>query len=256
MEYAEFVRQIKFRLLQPDARRPAAIRALSRLAQRSRIHLDMWMTVLPEGQESIQRRLRPLCRIRRRSTFAVGALINRGVAELPSQQAFVCLGVEEGFPLLAGMAGNRGKCCIGVDLFRRRSTRYVCLDAFEQWKSPRHEFHEQDFRDYFAHTHQGPIGLLACMGSRTYRDQVDALRLAEPFMAPAGMVLIDRINAPEIRRAADDFRKESARAQRVVLDVQTPHPRHPTFGDGVLVLQSGLPKTTLAPAPEADRRAA
>jgi hypothetical protein len=256
MRFADFVRQIKFRLLQPDSRRPAAIRALGRLTRRSGIHLDMWMAVLPDGQESIQRRLRPLCRIRRRSTFAIGAVINRGVSELPAQHAFVCLGVEEGFPLLAGMAGNRGKRCIGVDVFRRRSTRYVCLDAFEQWKSPRHEFHEQDVRDYFAHTHQGPIGLLACIGPRTYRDQIDALRLAEPFMAPAGVMLIDRINAPDVRQAVDDFCNRSARVQHVLLDIRTPHSRHPTFGDGVLVLQSGLPKAAVAPAPGSDRRAA
>ncbi|HTI51351.1 MAG TPA: class I SAM-dependent methyltransferase [Planctomycetaceae bacterium] len=257
MDYADYVRQINFRLFQPETPRPAGFQALNRLARKAGIHLEMWMTALPEDQAAMQQRLRRVCRLRHRSTFAIGAMINRGVEQLPLGQVFLSLGVGYGFPLLAGMAGHRDRHCIGVDSFHRRpATQGSFLKRFARRKSPWHEFHARGFRDYLTHVHQGAIGYCVCDGLAAYEDQFDALRLIEPFLANDSFVLIEDANSPEIRRAIADFLTAGAFEYRVVLDVRTPRSGHPTFWNGVLLLQRGSRKALALSASGRERRAA
>lgn len=46
------------------------------------------------------------------STFAIGAIINRAVRQMPSNTGYVNVGRWHGFTLLAGMLGNAKKRCI------------------------------------------------------------------------------------------------------------------------------------------------
>ena len=104
MDFAEYVQKISFRLLQPTTPRPSGFRALNNLARNAGIHLEMWMTRLPEEQEEMQIRLADVCNVPRMSTFAIGAIINRAVAQMSVGHAYLNIGVWNGFTLLAGMA--------------------------------------------------------------------------------------------------------------------------------------------------------
>jgi hypothetical protein len=257
MDYADYVKQISFRLFQPSTPRPAGFGALNKLAGKAGLHLEMWMTRLPDEQEAMQRRLRRVCRMRRKSTFAIGALINRGVEQMPAGQLFLNLGVGGGFPLLSAMAGHRDKVCIGVDRFSQRpAMRDSFVRRFDRWKSPCHEFYEQDFRDYLKQVHQGSIGYCVCDKMRTEQDQFDAMKLAEPFFADGAMVYVDDINREAIRQGVGDFLSASPFEYRVLLEVQTPRSGHPTFWNGVLLLQRGGRKALAMPFPQSERRAA
>jgi hypothetical protein len=257
MEYADYVRQIKFRLFQPDSSSPAGFQALSRLSRKAGIDLETWITALPDEQEQMQRRLRRICRLRHRSTFAIGALINRGVAQLQPGQAFLCVGVGEGFPLFAAMAGHRRTTCVGVDSFSRHpASREQFLDRFDRWRSPHHAFYQRDFREYLTRIHQRPLGFCTFHGLRTYDDQFDALRLCEPFVAEGGLILVNDLNRVEIRRAAHDFLASATCRYHVLLEVETPRSGHPTFWNGVLLLARGERKALLIPPQAEERRAA
>lgn len=255
MDYAGYVRGITFRLLQPERPRPEGFRALDRLARKSGLNLEMWMTVLPEEQEVMQRRLRPHWRLKGRSTFAIGAIINRAVADLASDQMYLAIGVERGFPLLAGMAGNRKKHCLGLEgHFRSPEVREMFLTRFERRRRPEHDFREGSFRDYLSGRHDGVIGFCSCTGLRTFEDQFDALRMAEPFFAAGALILIHEANRIAIRRGLEAFLSGSATRYRSLLDVRTPRSGHPTFGNGVVLLQQGA--ETAAAAVENQKRAA
>src|SRR5579863_9175704 len=93
MEVADYVKNISFRLLKPETPRPSGFRALNILARKAGIHLEMWMTRLPEDQDEMQKRLTSVCKVPRMSTFAIGAIINRAVAQLPSDRAYLNVGV-------------------------------------------------------------------------------------------------------------------------------------------------------------------
>lgn len=257
MEYADYVRQISFRLLKPETPRPTGFRALNQLARKAGFHLEMWMTQLPEGQEQMQRRLRRVCRVKRCSTFAIGAIINRGVDRLTPAQAYLNIGVGSGFSLFAGMAGHRRQPCIGVDSFSQHAkTKARFLKRFERWKSPRHEFHELDFRKYLGEVHHGSIGFCTCDGLKTYQDQYDALRMLEPHLAEGGIVLLDDTNWEDVNRAVANFLVDSPFEYRVLLDIHTPRSGHPTFWNGVILLERRERKATSVPFVPAERRAA
>ncbi len=257
MDFAEYVQKISFRLLQPATPRPSGFRALNHLARQAGIHLEMWMTQLPDAQEEMQARLKDVCKIPRMSTFAIGSMINRAVAQMSPGHTFLNLGVGNGFTLLAGMAGNSDKKCIGVDNFpQKHSPRNAFIKRFERVRSQNHVFHEASFREYLADKHQDALGVYLLDRPHTYADQLDGLTLAEPYFAKGCVILVDDTNWPQIREANLEFIKQSAFEYRILLDVQTPRTGHPTFWNGVMVFERGKRKSAAAATPRSIRSAA
>jgi len=244
MDVAEFAQGISFRFLQPATPRPSGFRALNHLARKAGIHLEMWMTRLPEGQDEMQARLAQICRGPRMSTFAIGAIINRAVEQMSEGHTYLNVGVANGFALLAGMARNPGKTCVGVDEFAQSNAhRGGFLKRFERLRGANHAFYETDFRKYLAESHSQPLGVYVVDGRSTYEDQCDALKLAEPYFARGCLVLADDTNWPHVREANVDFLKASAFEYRTVLDVQTPRTGHPTFWNGIMLFERGKRKS-------------
>lgn len=238
MDIAEYVKGISFRYLQPQAPRPTGFRALSMFLRRFGMHLEVSNTQLPEDHGPMKRRLRDVLKVPRMSTFAIGAIINKAVSQLPPGQSFVNIGVWNGFTLFAGLAGNGGQKCIGVDNFsHKNSPRKEFLERFDRFSSREHEFHERDYQDYFQNVHQGPIGFYLFDGPHLYQDQLDGLKLAEPFFAENCLVMIDDTNWEQVRRANLDFINTSLNEYRILLDETTPKSGHPTWWNGIMLFQ-------------------
>jgi hypothetical protein len=70
------------------------------------------------------------------------------------------------------------------------------------------------------------------------------------------LVLIDNANRTEVRRAATDFLDASPFGYRELLDARTPRSGHPTFWNGLIVLQSTDRKAAAAAPPAGEQRAA
>jgi hypothetical protein len=169
------------------------------------------------------------------STYAVATLINKAVHQMPWGTAFVNVGVWHGFSFLAGIAANPDRRCIAIDNF----SQYGCpraefLKRFEACRSPRHEFHDMDYEDYFADVHAGPIGFYFYDGEHSYRNQLRGLQVAEPFFSHGCVILVDDTNADEPRTATLDFISRSPGTYRVLFDRRTLRNSHPTFWNGVM----------------------
>ena len=172
------------------------------------------------------------------STPAIGALINRGVAGMAPSEAFVNVGVWNGFTFLSGMAGNSCKVCIGVDNFSQfGGPKDTFLARFERFKSPNHRFHDMDYKEYFASVHWEPIGFYLYDGEHSYQNQLDGLRIAEPFFAPNCLVMVDDTNIREPREATADFVRSSRNQYETILDVTTDRNMHPTWWNGIMLLR-------------------
>jgi hypothetical protein len=199
----------------------------------------MLNTRLPENEDRTRRTLAPVCKVPRMSTFAVGAIINRIVSQLPDDQCFVNVGCWNGFTFLAGMAGNPDKRCIGIDNFSHpNSPRAAFLERFNRFKGPKHEFHEIGFDEYFAKVHQGKIGFYIYDGGHTYQDQYEGLQRAERFFADDCVILVDDTNWPQVRQANLDFMSGSRDGQyELLFDRKTNRNGHPTFWNGVMVIR-------------------
>ncbi len=237
-DLASFATGIGFRWIRPD--QPLGPWHLRMRHQLQRVHypLDLAIARLPADGFRLRRLLRPLCLIPRMSTFAIAAVLNRAVSLMPPDAAFVNVGVWHGFTFLTGMAGNADKRCIGVDDFSEfGGPRDAFLRRFEHRRSARHEFHEMDYRAYFAERHQGPIGVYFYDGEHGYDNQLRGLEAAERFFAPGCVIVVDDTNLPEPRRATMDFVAARGSRYRVLFDRTTAGNGHPTFWNGLLVLQ-------------------
>ena len=237
MTFADYVNGIRFRFLDPGTRPALFERASARLA-RYGVSLEIANTRLPVGRTEMKRRLAPLCAMDRMSTFAIGAMINYGVSRMPAGAAFVNVGVWNGFTLLAGMADNVRASCIGIDNFSEfGGPRAAFLAAFGKARSPVHEFHEMDYRDYFARVHRAPIGFYVYDGEHSYESQLRGLETAEPFFTDRCVLLVDDTNWDAPRRATLDFVNARPGRYRIVLDRRTACNAHPTLWNGVMILQ-------------------
>jgi hypothetical protein len=238
MNFEEYVQGISFRFLQPSRRRPRGLKTLGTILGRLGIRLEVLNVRLPCDEQEMRRRLRDVCRVPRMSTFAVGAMINQAVAQLPDGQAYLNVGVWNGFTFLSGLVGNSGKRCIGIDNFSyRNSPRREFLDRFERFRGTNHAFHEMDYREYFAQVHREPIGFYVLDGPHAYQHQLEGLRLAEPYFAENCIIMVDDTNWDQVRQANLDFIEQSPNPYRVLLDVRTPNNGHLTYWNGEMVLQ-------------------
>ncbi len=198
--------------------------------------MERWNTRLPVP---LHPALRSLLCIPRMSTLAMGTLLRECVAQMPAGSAYVNIGVWHGFSILAGMAGNADRRCIGVDNFSEfGGPRDAFLARFKCRASPHHSFYEMDYRDYFSSVHRGPIGCYFYDGSHTYEDQLEGLQAAEPFFVAGTLVLIDDTNWEAPRNAMEEFLRTSLRRYERILDIRTARNNHPTWWNGLIVLRS------------------
>jgi hypothetical protein len=235
MELPDYVQSVSFRLAHPDMPGPVAVRWALNLLIRTGLPLDTLNTRLPGENRQTRRRLRDAKRACPRGTFATGAIINRIVAQLAEGQAFLALGVGDGFSLLAATSGNPDKLCIAIDdpaagqyePFARR---------FQSLRSATHTLHRVHYRDYFSQPQKNPIGFCVVRASGS-DDLLSRLGTCEPHLAENAVVLIENCNRAEMRNAGLQFLRSSRNQYRVLLDRDTAHHADLTFGDGLLLFQ-------------------
>jgi hypothetical protein len=238
MTYRDYVSGVCFRYLKPLTMLPGIYDWSDRLLRSVGIHLDVVNTRLPDNDQIMKDRLREICRMPRMSTFAIGAMINYGVSQMPDNLSFVNVGVWHGFSLLSGMIGNAEKRCVGIDNFAWfGKPRKAFFKRFNKYKSPNHYFYEMDYLEYFTKVHEGPIGFYVYDGPHGYDAQLGGLLAAEPFFSETCIVLIDDTNWDDPRRAALDFISQSSHEYQIILDRRTSRNGHPTFWNGIMILQ-------------------
>ncbi len=160
-EFDEFVRGISFQYINPYFKMPYLFWKGYNLFERHfNFSFESINTRFLNDDLIIKRELHALIKIPKMSTLAIGAIINFGVKCLPEDQAFVNVGVWNGFTFLAGMQNNPDKTCVGVDNFSEfGGPRKHFLERFDKIKSPFHYFYDMDYEEYFSKIHKGSIGL-------------------------------------------------------------------------------------------------
>jgi len=159
MDYTEYIQKLSFRFYKPMTF-PKAFTRISSILRYFHISLEVVNTRLPDHAHDTQTKLSQLLTIPRMSTFAIGALLNEGVAQLPDNASFINVGVWNGFTFLAGLKDNPDRTCVGIDNFSEFDGPGAAMKArFQQYKSSQHAFYEMDYVDYFEKIHEGKIGI-------------------------------------------------------------------------------------------------
>lgn len=239
---ADYLQGITFRLIQPNEVVPPDYNDFQRyVAQHFHTTVDIINTRLPENEAQTVALLQPLCRVPRMSTFALGAMINRIVAEMPDDHVFLNVGTWHGYTFFSGLLGNPGKRCIGVDNYCESypgpDPRSCFQERFIELKSHLHFFYEMDYQEYFANVHRQPIGFYLFDGPHTYEHQLRGLQIAEPFFAEGCVVMVDDINLEPALRATIQFMEQSRYRYEVLLHQHTTCNAHPTFWNGILIFR-------------------
>ena len=235
MELPDYVQSVSFRLAQPDVPGSAAVRVALNLLSRTGLSLDTLNTRLPGSSRQTRSRLRDAKRACPHGTLATGAIVNRIVAHLAQGEAFLALGLGDGFPFLAALGGNPDKLCVAVDdPASPRNSQF--LSRFESLRSGGHVVHRVDYRVFFAGPRIAPIGFCVVRTSLGH-DLLARLHACEPHLAENAIVLIDNCNEADLRSAGLQFIRSSRNQYRILLDRRAPHHGPLTFGDGLLLFQ-------------------
>jgi hypothetical protein len=238
MDYLDCVSDISFRFIKPHTPLSAGFARFIQLLAYVGIPLEIINTKISYDGKSIKRNLRKVCKLPKMSTFAIGVIINRAVAQMAEYEVFVNIGVWHGFTFLSGMVNNQGKMCIGIDNFSEfGSPKKAFIEKFNKYKSPNHFFYEMDYITYFKNVHKRPIGVYVYDGNHNYENQLKALQVAEPFFSERCIILVDDINYPEVREATLAFIHNSFYRYQILFDMTTACNYHPTFWNGIIVFQ-------------------
>jgi len=237
-----------FRLVGPEARlagdgylhvrRPDG--TVATLLQTASCRLEAPIVDFGSRDRELKRLLVPLLAVKRMSRLANAAVLNLAVSEMAEGHAFVNVGVWNGFTMLAAMAGNAEKLCIGVDNFSEfGGPKEQFLERFTSRRSPSHRFFDQDYVDFFAAGLDRPLGVYLYDGEHSFENQYRGLMVADPFYAEDAVIVVDDTNLDRARDATLQFAADSRLNWEVVYDQRTAGARHPTLWNGLMILQAG-----------------
>lgn len=208
-------------------------------------------TLLPPACQHFYQWVPQLKAINRMCSFPMMCLLGLLLQAVPRQihyaknktlePCFLNIGVWHGFSLLSSFLMAPDLPCIGVDNFSEfydeyKDPRQIFLQHYEKFRQhPQHKFFEMDYRTYFKQ-HNQAIGVYFYDGPHTYADQLLGLELADPFLIPFAYVLVDDTNDPPAREATLAFVKKNP-AYQILADIRTANNSHPTFWNGLMLLQ-------------------
>lgn len=193
-------------------------------------------TLLPDEYLWLGERLQALHFLPAFSSFPIACLLHLAVTSMSFEQTYLNIGVWQGYTFFAGCLSQPEKICLGVDNFSEFGTpKAQFYRDLKRFSGARQHFYEMDYRVYLQTVHTETIGVYLYDAAHTYQDQLAALQLAEPYLAPGALIFIDDANQTEVRQASQAFLQ--AHPNYVVLaDLPTAHNGHPTFWNGLLIV--------------------
>jgi protein O-GlcNAc transferase len=205
-----------------------------------------------------------LQRVRGMTTPCVLQLLNFAVACLEKDEIYAEVGCYHGATLIGALLNHPTANALAADNFsqfdpsgQNRQALFTNLEAFGLSKQV--HFHDQDAEDFLAglRTSSQRLGVYFYDGAHDYRSQLMGLLLAVPVLAPHALIIVDDGNVAGARQAVLDFLATYPQA-RLLFDIPTPCNCHPTFWNGLLVIDWDAQRTegTSREALRKDRQAA
>jgi predicted O-methyltransferase YrrM len=193
----------------------------------------------PRSEHPRDRRFAPILeRVENLASENVLALLNHAAACLGPDEAYVEVGVLYGASLVAATLGNEGKRIVGIDNFSlwEGSTEKV-KESFADFGLPEPELLEGDVFELVPGGALDGIalGVWYYDASHAYEAQIEGLRIAEPYLAPGALVIVDDTDWEKVDRAMDDYLAAQPRARRV-LALAGKERESPQWWEGMQVL--------------------
>jgi predicted O-methyltransferase YrrM len=166
------------------------------------------------------------------------ALLNLAASHLAADELYVEIGSFRGTSLIAAMLGNEGKQFVAIDDFSMRDA------SLAQLESNLRKFDLSPAKilegDAFAILRSdaldcGQIGVYYYDAAHTYEQQLEGLRLAEPYLAQRALLIVDDTDWDFVAQATRDYLKTEERA-RLLVEIHGKGAGQPAWWEGVQVL--------------------
>lgn len=174
----------------------------------------------PSSEHPLDRRFEPVANgvenLARENNLA---LLNLAAACLDPGEAYVEVGVFHGASLIAAMLGNEDKRFVGIDTFDFRDGSLESVEQnLERFGLERPELLVGDvFHLVEAGDLEGArVGVWYYDALHTYEAQLEGLRVAEPFLAPGALLVVDDTDWEQVERALDEYLAAQPRARRIL----------------------------------------
>jgi hypothetical protein len=190
--------------------------------------------------------------IKRMSTTHVGLLINIISSYLPLDEAYVNIGVWNGFSFFSGVIGTNSQA-IANDSFLVYTGNvgytgekdYLGRDFGDAEKTFRGEFNRLcgdrqkyfvedcwEFLDSYKTKGLPKIGFYFYDGDHSFANQIKALDKAEPLLAEECVILIDDANDLNVQMANEEWFSKRPEFEKI-LELKTPANGWPTWWNGL-----------------------
>ena len=194
----------------------------------------------PNSEYPLDRRFAPVAEeVENLAAENVLALLNLAAACLAPDEAYVEVGVFHGASLIAAMLGNEDKRFVGIDSFAFRDASLEKVERnLEHFGLPRPGLLVGDAFELVRNGALGDtrIGLWYYDAAHDYESQLEGLRIAEPWLAPGALVIVDDTDWEQVERAMDDYLAEQPRARRL-LTIEGKDRGFPQWWEGMQVLE-------------------
>jgi predicted O-methyltransferase YrrM len=196
----------------------------------------------PRSEHPLDRRFAPIVeRIENLTSENVLALLNLAASCLGPGETYVEVGVYHGASLIAASMGieNEDKDVLGIDAFTFRDANlekvHENLAAFGV--DPPEILVDDVFELIPGGALDGrSVGVWYYDAAHDYESQVEGLRIAEPWLAPGALLVVDDTDWTDVERAMDAYLAEQPRASRI-LTIDGKDRGFPQWWEGMQVLR-------------------
>jgi len=148
------------------------------------------------------------------------ALLNLAASLLGAGESYVEVGTFRGTSLIAALLGNEGSDIVGIDDFSLSEGSRERLD--DNLSRLRLDQAATIFEgDVFEIVPAGAlgerrVGVWYYDATHDYDSQVQGLRIAEPYLVPGALLIVDDTDWERVARALDDYLADQPRARRIL----------------------------------------
>lgn len=208
-------------------------------AQRFLDELPTLFEDFPRSEHPLDRRFQPVAEgVENLAKENNLALLNLAARCLGEDEAYVEIGVFHGASLIAAMLGNEDKRFVGVDSFGfRGATLEKVRENLARFGLTPPQIVVGDAFELVPAGGLGDvtIGVWYYDAAHSHDAQIEGLRIAEPWLAPGALLVVDDTDWDEVERAMDDYLAEQPRARRI-LTLEGKSRGAPQWWEGMQVL--------------------
>lgn len=235
-DFLSALSRIEFRFVQPMDPLPQVGFAYSDYFGR-KLPFHYFNTLIRDMDADTRAMLDVVAPVDAMSTMANAFLINEITKYLEPDECYLNVGVWKGFSFLSGCCNSAARS-VGVDNFSEfGGPKAEFLQSYQKVSHDKSQFHEMDYRNYFETKHEGSVGFYFYDGEHSYENQLKGLEVAEPYLSPGAMLLVDDTNLDAARRATIDFMMARHGQYEIWFDQLTVSNLHPTYHNGLMILK-------------------